>query len=160
VHRLYLALHLFGPVREIRAVLDAPRQQGETFAVVVLVFESGALGLIEANQHGPPGTFDDEVEIIGSAATLRLAGLESLFVGYRSGPALSMFRDRQWREVQVRPDDWPTSVQASVMAFLDAVTAGLQPPVTGAVALETVRLLERIYDTATVLPGPAPDHRS
>jgi UDP-N-acetylglucosamine 3-dehydrogenase len=160
VHRLYLALHLFGPVREIRAVLDAPRQQGETFAVVVLVFESGALGLIEANQHGPPGTFDDEVEIIGSAATLRLAGLESLFVGYRSGPALSMFRDRRWREVQVRPDDWPTSVQASVMAFLDAVTAGLPPPVTGAVALETVRLLERIYDTATVLPGPAPDHRS
>jgi UDP-N-acetylglucosamine 3-dehydrogenase len=157
---LYLALHLFGPVREIRAVLDAPRQQGETFAVVVLVFESGALGLIEANQHGPPGTFDDEVEIIGSAATLRLAGLESLFVRYRSGPALSMFRDRQWREVQVRPDDWPTSVQASVTAFLDAVTAGLQPPVTGAVALETVRLLERIYDTATVLPGPAPDHRS
>ena len=154
VHRLYLALHLFGPVREIRAVLDAPRQQGETFAVVVLVFESGALGLIEANQHGPPGTFDDEVEIIGSAATLRLAGLESLFVGYRSGPALSMFRDRQWREVQVRPDDWPTSVQASVTAFLDAVTAGLQPPVTGAVALETVRLLERIYDAAAVLPGP------
>jgi predicted dehydrogenase len=46
------------------------------------------------------------------------------------------------------------------MAFLDAVTAGLPPPVTGAVALETVRLLERIYDTATVLPGPAPDHRS
>jgi len=160
VHRLYLALHLFGPVREIRAVLDAPRQQGETFAVVVLVFESGALGLIEANQHGPPGTFDDEVEIIGSAATLRLAGLESLFVGYRSGPALSMFRDRRWREVQVRPDDWPTSVQASVTAFLDAVTAGLPPPVTGAVALETVRLLERMYDTATVLPGPAPDHRS
>jgi predicted dehydrogenase len=71
-----------------------------------------------------------------------------------------MFRDRRWREVQVRPDDWPTSVQASVTAFLDAVTAGLPPPVTGAVALETVRLLERMYDTATVLPSPAPDHRS
>jgi UDP-N-acetylglucosamine 3-dehydrogenase len=154
VHRLYLALHLFGPVREVRAVLDAPRRQGETFAVVILVFESGAL--IEANQHGPPGTFDDEIEITGNDATLRLAGLESLFVGYRSGPALSMFRDRQWREVPVRPDDWPASVRASVTAFLDAVTAGRPPPVTGAVALETVRLLERIYDTAAVLPGPAP----
>jgi predicted dehydrogenase len=154
VHRLYLALHLFGPVREVRAVLDAPRRQGETFAVVILVFESGALGLIEANQHGPPGTFDDEIEITGSDATLRVAGLESLFVGYRSGPALSMFRDRQWREVPVRPDDWPAAVRASVTAFLDAVTAGRQPPVTGAIALETVRLLERIYDTAAVLPGP------
>jgi predicted dehydrogenase len=59
VHRLYLALHLFGPVREVRAVLDAPRRQGETFAVVILVFESGALGLIEANQHGLPGPAPD-----------------------------------------------------------------------------------------------------
>ncbi len=125
-----------------------PESKGETFAGVILVFESGARGLIEANQHGPPGTFDDEIEITGSDATLRLAGLESLFVGYRGGPALSMFRDRQWQEVPVRPDDWTASVQASVMAYLDAVTAGREPPVTGAVALETVRLLERIYDTA------------
>jgi predicted dehydrogenase len=154
VHRLYLARHLFGPVREVRAVLDVPREQGETFAMVILVFECGARGLIEANQHGPPGTFDDEIEITGSDATLRLAGLESLFVGYRGGPALSMFRDRQWQEVPVRPDDWTASVQASVTAYLDSVTAGREPPVTGAAALETVRLLERIYDTATVLPGP------
>jgi UDP-N-acetyl-2-amino-2-deoxyglucuronate dehydrogenase len=153
VHRLYLALHFFGPVREVRALVDAPRQRGETFAVVVLEFSSGARGIIEANDHGPPGTFDDEIEIVGTDATLRLAGLESLFVGYRSGPALSMFRDRQWQEVPVQPDDWAASVQASVTAYLDAVTAGREPPVTGATALETVRLLQRIYDTATVLPG-------
>jgi predicted dehydrogenase len=154
MHRLYLALHFFGPVRDVRAVLDVPRQKGETFAVVVLEFRSGARGLIEANHHGPPGTFDDEIEITGSDAILRLAGLESLFIGYRSGPALSMFRDRQWREVPVRPDDWPTSVRASVAAYLDAVTAGREPPVTGAAALESISLLERIYDAATILPGP------
>jgi predicted dehydrogenase len=153
VHRLYLALYFFGPVREVRAVIDVPPQQGETFAVVVMEFASGARGIIEANDHGPPGTFDDEIEIVGSDATLRLAGLESLFVGYRSGPALSMFRDRQWRDVPVQPDDWTGSVRASVMAYLDAVTAGREPPVTGATALETVRLLQRIYDTATVLPS-------
>jgi predicted dehydrogenase len=154
VHRLYLALHFFGQVAEVRAVVDAPRQQGETFAVVILEFASGARGIIEANDHGPPWTFDDEIEIIGSDAILRLAGLESLFVGYRSGPALSMFRDRQWREVPVPPDDWAASVRASVTAYLDAVTAGQAPPVTGAAALETIALLERIYDTATVLPSP------
>jgi predicted dehydrogenase len=153
IHRLYLALHFFGPVREVRAVIDAPRQQGETFAVVVLEFASGARGVIEANDHGPPWTFDDEIEIVGSDATLRLAGLESLFVGYRSGPALSMFRDRQWQEVPVPPDDWAGSVRAGVTAYLDAVTAGQPPPVTGAAALETIGLLERIYDTAAVLPG-------
>jgi predicted dehydrogenase len=151
VHRLYLALHLFGPVREVRAVLDAPGSQGETFAVVVLGFESGVLGVIEANHYGPPGTFDDEIEIVGTDATLRLAGIESLYVGYRSGPALSMFRDRQWHDVPVEPDDWSEAVQASVTGFLDAVTAGRQPPVTGADGLETLLLLERIYDAAAVL---------
>ena len=160
VHRLYLALNFFGPVRVVRAVLDAPRQQGETFAVVIMVFESGALGLIEANHHGPPGTIDDEIEIAGSEATIRLAGVESLFFGYRSGPALSMFRDRQWREVPVPPDDWAASVRASVIAYLDAVTAGREPPVTGAAALETISLLQRIYDTAAVLPGSASGQRS
>ena len=151
VHRLYLALHLLGPVREVHAILDNPGQQGETFAVVILEFHSGARGMIEANHHGPPGTFDDEIEITGSDATLRLAGLESLFIGYRTGAALSMFRDRRWREVPVRPDDWQSSVQASVAAYLDAVAARREPPVTGTAALETMRLLDRIYRTAVVL---------
>jgi predicted dehydrogenase len=57
VHRLYLALFFFGPVRDVHAVLDVPRERGETFAVAVLEFASGALGIIEANHHGPRGTF-------------------------------------------------------------------------------------------------------
>jgi predicted dehydrogenase len=68
--------------------------------------------------------------------------------------AESMFRHRQWQEVPVAPDDWPASVRASVAAYLDAVTAGQEPPVTGAAALESISLLQRIYDTATVLPNP------
>jgi predicted dehydrogenase len=128
-------------------------RQGETFAVVILEFGSGALGIIEANHHGPPGTFDDEIEITGTDATLRLAGIESLSLGYRTDAALSMFRHRRWREVPVRPDDWQTSVQASVAAYLDAVTAGQQPPVTGTSALDTMRLLDHIYRTAVVLRG-------
>jgi predicted dehydrogenase len=64
-----------------------------------------------------------------------------------------VFRHRRWREVPVRPDDWQTSVQASVAAYLDAVTAGQQPPVTGTSALDTMRLLDHIYRTAVVLRG-------
>jgi hypothetical protein len=44
-------------------------------------------------------------------------------------------------------------VQASVAAYLDAVTAGQQPPVTGTSALDTMRLLDHIYRTAVVLRG-------
>ena len=71
--------------------------------------------------------------------------------GYRTGAPLSMFRDGRWSQVPVRDDDWQTSVQASVAAYLDAVTAGREPPVTGAAALETIRLLHRIYDSAVIL---------
>jgi len=159
VHRLYLALFFFGPVRGVHAVLDASRQQGETFAVAIFEFASGALGVVEANHHGPAGTFDDEIEITGSDAILRLGGIESLSVGYRTGPALSMFRGGCWSPVPVRDDDWQASVHASVAAYLSAVTAGQPPPVTGAAALETMRLLHRIYDSATILDHPA-DNRA
>jgi hypothetical protein len=151
VHRVYLASYLFGPVRGVRAVLDVPRGQGEKFAVATLQFESGALGVIEAHYYGPPWTFDDETEIIGTDAILRLAGSESLYGGYRGGPALTMFRDGQWSEVPVPDDDWRSSVEASVIAYLDAVTADREPPVTGADGLETVRLIHQIYDSATIL---------
>jgi UDP-N-acetylglucosamine 3-dehydrogenase len=155
VHRIYLALHLFGPVRDVHAVLDVPGRQGETFAVATMLFKSGALGILEANHHGPPGTFDDEIEIVGSDAILRLAGIESLSSGYRDGPALTMFRDRRWSEVPVPAGGWESSVHASVIAYLDAVTAGHEPPVTGAAALEAIQLIYRIYDEAAILgTGP------
>jgi predicted dehydrogenase len=93
----------------------------------------------------------DAGQPVGSDATLPLAGCESLYVGYRGGPALTMFRDRRWTEVPVPDDDWQSSVQASVHAYLDAVTAGREPPVTGAAGLATVQLIHQIYDTATIL---------
>ena len=37
------------------------------------------------------------------------------------------------------------------LVALNAVTAGREPPVTGAAALDTMRLLDRIYRTAVVL---------
>ena len=44
---------------------------------------------------------------------------------------------------------------ASVIAYLDAVAAGHEPPVTGAAALEAIQLIHRIYDTAAILgAGP------
>jgi predicted dehydrogenase len=99
-----------------------------------------------------------EAGAIGRPVLIRLRlgmgppwGIESLSFGYRTGASLSMFRDGRWSQVPVRDDDWQTSVQASVAAYLDAVTAGREPPVTGAAALETIRLLHRIYDSAVIL---------
>lgn len=66
-----------------------------------------------------------------------------------------MFRDRQWTQVAMSADDWQASVQASVAAYLDDVTSGREPPVTGAAALETMRLLYRVYYSAVILHDPA-----
>lgn len=162
VHRIYLALHLFGPVRDVHAVLDVPGQDGETFAVATLRFQSGALGILEASHDGLPGAFHDEIEIVGSDAILRPAGIESLASGYRNGVALTTFRDRRCSEVPVPGDDWESSVHTSVIAYLNAVTAGHEPPVTGADALEAIQLIHRIYDQATILDAGAgySSHRS
>jgi hypothetical protein len=51
-------------------------------------------------------------------------------------------------------------VQASVAAYIDAVIAGQEPPIAGAAAVETMRLLHRIYDSAVVLhDGSGPQGR-
>jgi predicted dehydrogenase len=148
IHRLYMATFFFGPVTAVHAVMDAPRQSRETYAVVALRFASGAWGVIEANQHGPDDMFEDEIEIVGSEAALRLPGVESV---YDHRDALLEFRAGQWRSVPLDADDWATTVQKSVTAFLDAVHAGSAPPADGEKALETMRLLHRIYDSAVVL---------
>jgi predicted dehydrogenase len=148
IHRLYMATFFFGPVTACHAVMDVPRESGETFAVVTLHFASGAWGVIEANQHGPDGMFEDEIEIVGSEAALRLPGLESVY-GHRD--TLLEFRAGQWRSVPVDPDDWAATVQKSVSAYLAAVLARRAPAVDGEKALETMRLLHRIYNSAALL---------
>ena len=58
---------------------------------------------------------------------MRLAGCEALWIGYRTGPALTMYRDQRWSELAVPDDDWEATVHSSVTAYLDAVTAGQEP---------------------------------
>jgi hypothetical protein len=41
---------------------DQASDAGEDTAVAVLRFQTGAIGVIEANYHAPPGSFDDFIE--------------------------------------------------------------------------------------------------
>ncbi|WP_155922794.1 MULTISPECIES: Gfo/Idh/MocA family protein [unclassified Mycolicibacterium] len=152
VHRIYMTQFLFGPVVSCHTILDAPREQGETFAVIVLQFASGARGIIEANHHGPAGVFDDEIEIVGTDAVLRLPGLESEL---SQRDSMTVFTDGAWKQVPIDDDNWETTVHKSVWAFLDAVAAGESAPVSGEDAVETMRLLHQIYDSAQVLDDHA-----
>ena len=151
VHRLYLVREFLGPPTFVSAVIDVPRESGETIANVVLRFQSGAIAVIEANQNGPEGSFNDEVEVVGDDATLYSPGIEALNLGYRQGPPLRCYRNRAWATVDVPQDDWTGSVRKSIANFVHAVYNGTPPRVTGRDALDTLRLLHQIYDLASVV---------
>lgn len=148
VHRLYVASFLFGPITSSQTILDVPRERSETFAVAVLQFASGARGIVEGNYGGPPGAFDDEIEVVGSDAVLRLPGVHSQLTTH---DFMMKYSDRAWQRIPVDDDDWAGSVGKSVSAFLDALAAGQSPPVDGERALETMRLLYQMYDSAVLV---------
>jgi len=145
VHRFYMARALCGEVSEIAAFADAPRARGEDLAVVSLRFASGALGVIEANYHCPPGAFDDAIELCCAAGMLYISGCEADFEGFRTGPALRRY-DGAWHEEHVAPGGWEESVHASVQAFARALAEGAAPPVDGREGRAVVALIERVYE--------------
>ena len=152
VHRFYLARALFGEVEDVLALADAAPEQGEDLAVVALRFRSGALGTIEANYHCPPRAFDDSIEICCSDGALYISGCEADFEGFRTGPPLRRY-DGAWHDEHVAPGDWEQSVQASVQAFVRALSAGEAPPVDGRDGRATVELIQRVYALTRRAPG-------
>jgi predicted dehydrogenase len=145
VHRFYMARALCGEVCELTALTDAPPQRGEDIAVVSMRFRSGALGVIEANYHCPPGAFDDSIEICCSSGMLYLSGCEADFEGFRTGPALRRY-DGAWHDEHVAPGSWDDSVHASVQAFARALVQGTPPPVDGREGRAVVELIQRVYE--------------
>lgn len=156
VHRFYLARDLFGDVAAVRAMADASPLHGEELAVVTLRFRSGALGVIEANYHCPPGAFDDAVEVCGSEGILHISGCEADFEGFRTGPALRRY-DGAWHDEHVAPGGWAESVHASVQAFMRALVDGTPLPVDGYDGRAVVELIQRVYSlTGAAVESGAP----
>lgn len=146
-HRVYMTRALGGPVRSVTAVMDAPG--AEDTLSVVLEFESGALGTIDASYHGPEGAFDDRLEVFGDRGIAEVTGCEAFFERFApaDGPRLRVWSGGAWTEDPVR-GSWDASVRESVGAALAALAAGEAPPVDGAAGRETVALIEAAYRSA------------
>jgi UDP-N-acetylglucosamine 3-dehydrogenase len=145
VHRFYVARALFGEVAEVSAMTDVDPAVGEDLAVVLLRFRSGALGSIDANYHCPPGAFDDAIEVAGSEGMLYISGCEADFEGFRTGPALRRY-DGAWHDEHVSAGSWDDSVHASVQAFVDALAAGVKPPVDAHDGRAVVQMIRSVYE--------------
>jgi len=147
VHRFYVAQDLFGEIDGVQAFTDVDPREGENLAVVTLRFASGALGVIEANYHCPPGAFDDAIEVTGSRGMLYISGCEADFVGFRTGPGLRRF-DGAWHDEHVVAGSWDDSVHASVDGFVAALRDGHPPPVSASAGRGIVELIQTVYDAA------------
>jgi len=148
VHRLYVAMALFGPITKVHAHLDRARGEGEQFALLGLEFASGSRGIIEANFLAPDRYFDDSIEIVCTKGGLFIAGIESQYVGFRRGPSLLRFEHAEWREEPTGSGGWEESISRSVDAFLESVVKGALPPVGVAQGREVIALLETVYREA------------
>jgi predicted dehydrogenase len=133
------------------SLLDVPPAEGESLAIVWMEFESGARGLLEGSYWGPTGMFDDGIEVVGGDGVLRLGGLEAITWGYRSDAPMEMYRNREWKPVNVDFVDWEETVILSVKAFLKALDQGNKVPATGEDGRENVRLIQAAYDNASFL---------
>lgn len=157
VHRFYLARYLLGEMEVVASCLDAPPIEGEQLAIVVLRFENGGIGVIEANYSGAPRSFDDSLEITGTKGAIYLRGIEAPTFGRPlPGPALRFHDGVRWNDEDFESvdgeDAYVTSVIASVAAFCDAITLpNVQVPVTGWDGRETVRLIHDAYSGAQII---------
>mgnify|MGYP000040499254 CR=1 FL=1 len=145
VHRVYVLQRLGGPIRAVTAVMDQPKR--ENVYAMVVEFESGAIGTIDATYNGPAGLFDDQIEVVGTAAVARMAGCEALFEGFTTDPALQVWSDGSWTE-HAAANDWAGSVKASVGAFCEAIAVGLTPPTNGEDGRRTMKVIEAAYEAA------------
>lgn len=146
VHRIYMLRELGGPVAAVSATMDRPRQE-ESFSVT-LEFASGALGVAQGSYHGPEGTFDDRLDVVGSDGLAAVAGCEAFFEGdLRGVPPLRTRLGGAWADDPVT-GAWEQSVRDSVQASLAALASDREPPVTATAARETVALIEAAYRAA------------
>ena len=146
LHRIYLLRALGGPVVAVTATMDRPREE-ESFSVT-MEFASGALGVAQGSYHGPEGTFDDRLDVVGSDGLAAVAGCEAFFEGDLRGVAPLRTRlDGAWADDPAE-GSWQQSVRDSVQSSLLALAGGEEPPVGATAGRETVALIEAAYRSA------------
>lgn len=154
VHRVYMMLALGGAVRAVAATMDRPRAE-ESFALM-LDFESGARGVIQAAYYAPEGVFDDGLSVIGSKGIAEVAGCEAFFEGdLRNVPPLRLRLNGEWGQ-ESPAGDWADSVRDSVHSILAAFAAGRAPYADGAAGREAVAVIEAAYRAAETGTKVAP----
>ena len=153
-HRFYTARQLMGEVKSVTAWLDTedPRRRGEETGCVVMEFEQGGAGLIDATFHAPGETFDDLVELVSRDGMIWIPGCEAEYLRSWSHPPVASGADvminrtgERWEVVDTPPDDWAGSCVKSVAHFVECVLGRAEPITSGYEGRRNLAVLEAAY---------------
>jgi predicted dehydrogenase len=149
IHTLDLLQSIAGPVAEVAAFATTTtihRMETEDLACAAVRFCSGAMGTVEATTAAFPG-FPERIELIGSAATASLAGVD-LLVQHHDG-RITELRPGGGGGTGADPMAFPHDYHRSVLAdFLDALDEQRQPTASGAEALRVHYLVDALLESS------------
>lgn len=150
IHTIDMALHLAGPVSTVRAMATTTRfhrMEAEDYVVAGLRFLNGAPGSLIASTASFPG-MPESLSLHFEQASLRLAS-GFLQVDWRDGRREIFGRAASGTGGSADPmaftHEWHQGV---IENFVDAVTSGAPPLVTGEAALSSHRLIDAIIASA------------
>ena len=148
IHTLDLMLSLAGPIVEVTGYAQTSplhRMETEDTVVAGVRFANGALGVIDATTAAFPGSAE-RIDIAGTQGSANLAGT-SLVVQLMDGTREEMGADGTAGGTGADPMAFPHDYHRAVWAdFVDALSNGRAPRVTGREALRVHRLIQALLD--------------
>jgi UDP-N-acetyl-2-amino-2-deoxyglucuronate dehydrogenase len=150
IHTLDLMLSLAGPIAEVTGyAMTSPvhRMETEDMVAAAVRYANGAIGVIDATTAAFPG-LAERIDLVGGKGSASLAGT-SLLVQWQDGTREEHGADGSAGGTGADPMAFPHHYHRSVwIDFLDAITQGRSPRVTGAEALKVHRLIDALIATA------------
>ena len=149
IHHVDALQWVCGPVSAVCAAQTRALNQleAEDTTVATVKFVNGALGVIEATTAARPEDFEASISVVGEKGLVLIGGI-------------ALNKIQTWNFVQTRPEDSeipakysqevPTGYGLShgplVQEIIDRLNQGrLDPPITGADSIPTVRLVHALY---------------
>ncbi len=148
IHTLDLMLSLAGPIVQVTGYAQTTsvhRMETEDMVCAAARFENGAFGTIDATTAAYPG-FLERIDLVCEKGTASLAGT-ALLVQFQDGHKEEIAADQSAGGTGADPMAFPHDYHRAVMAdFIDAISNGREPKVTGEEALRVHRLIDALID--------------
>jgi predicted dehydrogenase len=146
IHTLDIMLYLCGPFDSVHGLATTTpihRMETEDLVCGTIRFANGALGVVEATTAAYPG-YPETVEIIAEKGCATVAGT-ALGVRFHDGRVLDIASDQTSGGAGADPMDFPHDYHRDLITdFLDAIEEKREPNVSGAKALEVIRLIDAL----------------